>query len=166
MILIQEPIHLINYMELLAESIPEIGHKSQSDPHFQMMDISEVLSTISLNMAGVAMILEYPAIGTIGDINDNDFDTFEIGCTIIKYYEDGNHQQKRQCINDAAKIIKTIKQMFKIANRKTIEDSLGATEYGFHHWERKSFQAQKVGPVFGTWVGYRFTTIIGNPSAI
>lgn len=143
-----------DYFELLATKLKDIAH-TKDEPKFARFNIEEILAGMAhgLDPTTPCLLLE-SFEGRLTEEGDNVMDTQDAAFLIMQHCELEDFKEQNAIIDRA----KTIG--FKLVAKLRSD---ARKDLGLKHLDRNSVGYEKVGPIFGTCFGYRFTFSFFNP---
>ncbi len=146
-----------DYFELLATKLKDVAH-TPAVPKFARFNIEEILAGLAhgLDPTTPCLLLE-SFEGRLSEEGDNTMDTQDAAFLIVQHAELEDFKAQNGIIDRSKKIgLKVVAKMRKDARAGT----------GVQHLDRNSIGYEKVGPIFGTCFGYRFTFSFFNPISL
>jgi hypothetical protein len=146
-----------NYFEALATKLRDVAH-TKDNPKFARFNIEEILAGMAHGLDPVTPCLLLESFeGRLSEEGDNVMDNQDAAFLIMQHCELEAFDAQNEIIDRAKKIGLKVVAKLRSDARKDI---------GLKHFDRNSVGYEKVGPIFGTCFGYRFTFSFFNPISL
>lgn len=146
-----------DYFEAIATKLKDVAHTKDA-PKFARFNIEEILAGMAhgLDPSTPCLLLE-SFEGRLSEEGDNVMDTQDAAFLIIQHAALEDFKAQNGIIDRAKQI------GFKVVAKMRHDARL---RQGLEHLDRNSIGYEKVGPIFGTCFGYRFTFSFFNPVSL